>query len=71
MFKDELVKTSNRSKTNNKKDKKTLKAIDKIQKQERLSSEEFGKVYDNVWKEGPRIKYQSPDAWRKPGESGK
>jgi hypothetical protein len=71
MFRDKLVKTLNRSKTNNKGDKKTAKAIDKIQRQKRLSSEEFRKVYDNVWKEGPKIKYQSPEAWRKPGESGK
>ena len=71
MFENKLVKTLSRSKTNNKKDKKTMKTMDKIQRQERLSSEEFQKVYDNVWKEGPRIKYQSPDAWRKPGESGK
>ena len=71
MLNNKLVKTLSRSKTNNKKDKKTMKTMDKIQRQERLSSEEFQKVYDNVWKEGPRIKYQSPDAWRKPGESGK
>jgi len=71
LFENKLVKTLSRSKTNNKKDKKTMKTMDKIQRQERLSSEEFQKVYDNVWKEGPRIKYQSPDAWRKPGESGK
>jgi hypothetical protein len=71
MFRDKLIKTLNRSKTNNKGDKKTIKAIGKIQRQKRLSSEEFRKVYDNVWKEGPEIKYQSPDAWRKPGESGR
>jgi hypothetical protein len=71
MFRDKLVKTLNRSKTNNKKDKKTREAIDKIQRQKRLSTEEFRKIYDTLWKEGPKVKYQSPDEWRKPGESGK
>jgi len=70
MFRNKLIKTLNHSKTNQK-DKKTKEAIDKIQRQTRLSSEEFWKVYDNLWKDGPTIKYQSPDAWRKPGESGK
>jgi len=67
MFKDKLVKTLNQSKTN-KEDKKTRKAIDKIKRQRRLSSEEFWKLYDDLWKDGPKIKYQSPDAWRKLGE---
>ena len=70
MFKNKL-ETLNRSKINNKEAEKKIKAIGKIQRQKRLSSEEFRKVYDNVWKEGPKIKYQSPDAWIKPGESEK
>jgi hypothetical protein len=69
MFKDKVVKTLNRSKIKKKEDKKTIKAIDKIQRQKRLSSDEFRKVYDTLWTEGPKIKYQSPDAWRKLGES--
>jgi len=71
MLQDKLIKTLNRSKTNRKENKKTVKATDKIQRRKRPSSKEFWKLYDNVWKEGPKIKYQSPDAWRKPGESGK
>jgi hypothetical protein len=61
MFRDKLLETLNRSKTNNKEDEKTINAIDKIQRQERLSSEEFLKIYDALWKEGPKVKYQSPD----------
>jgi membrane-associated HD superfamily phosphohydrolase len=71
MFKDKLVETLNRSKTKEKEDKKATKAINKIQRQKRLSSDEFQKVYDTVWKEGPKVKYQSPDAWRKLGEGDK
>ena len=69
MLKDKVVKTLNRSETKKKENKKTTKAIDKIQRQKRLSSDEFRKVYDTLWTEGPKIKYQSPDAWRKLGES--
>jgi hypothetical protein len=69
MFKDKLLETLNRSKTNDKEGKKKIKAIGKIQRQKRLSTEEFLKVYDTLWKEGPEVKYQSPDEWRKPGES--
>jgi hypothetical protein len=62
MFRDKVLETLNRSKTNNKEDEKTINAIDKIQRQKRLSSEEFQKVYDTLWKEGPKVKYQRPDA---------
>jgi hypothetical protein len=70
MFKDKLTKTLNRTKTSKKENNKTIKAIDKIRGQKRLSSEEFRKVYDTLWTEGPKIQYQSPDAWRRAGESG-
>jgi len=69
VLKDKVVKTLNRPKIKKKEDKKTIKAIDKIQRQKRLSSDEFRKVYETLWTEGPRVKYQSPDAWRRLGES--
>jgi phage gp16-like protein len=56
MFRDKILETLNRSKTNDQEDEKTIRAIDKIQRQERLSSEEFLKVYDTLWKEGPKVK---------------
>jgi peptidoglycan hydrolase CwlO-like protein len=48
------------------KDKKTIQAIKKIEKQKRLSSEEFIKVYDSLWKNGPSVKFQNPDSWERP-----
>jgi len=71
MFKDKLLETLNPSKTNDKENRKTKKAINKIQRQRKLSSAEFLKVYDTLWKEGPKVKYQSPDTWRDPEESNK
>jgi hypothetical protein len=43
-------------------DKIIAKAANKIQKQKRLSSNEFLSVYDSLWKEGPKVQYQNPDA---------
>ena len=71
MFKNKPAKPLNRTETDDKEDKKTVKAVGKTQGTKRLSSEEFRKVYDDLWEEGPKIQYQSPDAWRKPGENGK
>ena len=34
-------------------------------KQKRLSSEEFLKVHDEIWKPGPSVNYQNPDNWYK------
>jgi hypothetical protein len=47
------------------KDKKTIQALTKIEKQKRLSSEEFIKVYDSLWKNGPSVKFQNPDSWER------
>ena len=33
----------------------------KIENQKRLSSDEFLKVQETIWQEGPQIKYQNPD----------
>jgi hypothetical protein len=49
----------------NTEDKKTVQAADKIEQQKRLSSEEFLKVYKNIWKEGPSVKFQNPNYWNK------
>jgi regulator of replication initiation timing len=46
-------------------DKKTIKATIKIEKQRRLSSEEFIRVYDSLWKDGPTVKFPNPDSWER------
>ena len=45
--------------------KKIAKAMKKIKRQKRLSSEEFIKVYDSLWKEGPSVRFPSPDSWER------
>lgn len=57
MFSDKLLETLDRTENKEKVDEETTKLIDKLRKQERLSSEEFQKVFDALWKEGPKIKY--------------
>jgi hypothetical protein len=61
MFKERLLEAlkSTRRDTSN---GEISNAMVKIQKQKRLSSQEFQKVYDALWREGPAIKYQSGDA---------
>ncbi|HMK94829.1 MAG TPA: hypothetical protein VK536_05440 [Candidatus Limnocylindrales bacterium] len=71
MFRDKLLEALNRSKASGEEDKKTIEAIGKIQRQERLSSEEFLKIYETLWKSGPKVKYQGPDIWRNSEENDK
>jgi len=42
-----------------KNDKAVSEAIGKIENQKRLSSKEFLKGYETIWKEGPTVKYQN------------
>lgn len=68
MFKDMLLNALMRVQKEENANKETLQAIGKIQNQKRLSSDEFLKVYETIWREGPKIKYQSPDSWSRPIE---
>ncbi len=52
MFKNKIRESPKLSKKGNKENKN-------------LSSKEFLKGYDALWKEGPSIKYQNPDAWNR------
>jgi hypothetical protein len=65
MFKKRLLKKLKLSQNGNNPDEETVQAMIKIQKHKRLSSQEFLKVYDTIWKEGPKTVYQYPDNWRK------
>ena len=63
MFKDKLIAALKvRESTDNNGDKEMFRTINKIQKQKRLSSNEFLKVYNLLWKKGPTVLYQSPEA---------
>jgi hypothetical protein len=62
MFRDKVIDVL---KSKNDDDKRTNQAMNKIEKQKRLSSEEFLKVQESLWKEGPSVKYQNPDSWNK------
>jgi Ca2+-binding EF-hand superfamily protein len=42
-------------------DQEITSAFTKIEKQKRLSSQEFLDVYKSLWKPGPTVVYQSPD----------
>ena len=46
-----------------------LTVMEKIKKEEQLESNEFLKVYEILWKEGPKVKYSAPENWARPGAS--
>jgi len=50
-----------KTKFNDKSDIEISQAAVKIENRERLSSQEFQKVYEKIWQAGPTIKYQNPD----------
>jgi hypothetical protein len=63
MFKDKLIATLKVGECNdNNGDKEIFRTIDKIQRQKRLSSNEFLKVYNLLWKKGPTVLFQNPGA---------
>ena len=61
MFKDRVLDSLKQTVTDGALDGEISRAIEKIENKERLSSQEFLKVYDTLWKEGAPIKYQNPD----------
>jgi len=69
MFKNRLLETLKRSQNGQTPDDETFQAMVKIQNHKRLSSQEFLKVYDTIWQEGPKTFYKNPDAWRKSGDT--
>jgi hypothetical protein len=69
MFKERLLETLKISKKGNKSDEEMTETMTKIQNQERLTGQEFDKVYDTIWKEGPKTAYKDPDKWRKASDT--
>jgi hypothetical protein len=45
--------------------KATARAIKLTSSKEHLSSKEFLKKADMLWREGPKVKYRYPDAWQR------
>ena len=69
MFKERLLDTLKKSQNSKDPDKDMSQTITKIEKHKRLSSQEFLKGYDAIWREGPKTPYQNPNAWRRPGDT--
>jgi len=44
-------------------DKETLETVDKIGHKKRLSTDEFQKFFDLIWKKGPDSKVVNPNNW--------
>ena len=67
MFEERLLESLKASQNSSKPNDETTQIITKIQNHEKLSSQEFQKVWETIWKEGPKTAYQNPECWRKPG----
>ena len=65
MFKNRLLETLKQSQNGRHPDGETFRAMAKIQEHKRLTSQEFQKVYDTIWQEGPKTAYKNPENWRK------
>jgi hypothetical protein len=61
MFRNRLADAL-KSRSKDRPDGDLSKAAIKIENQKRLSTKEFQKVYESIWKEGPKVKYQNPGA---------
>ncbi len=66
MFNDDFLEALKKNQKENSSDQGTVEAVKKIQKQKRLSSEEFLRVFDAIRKDGPKTNYKMPDKWSGP-----
>jgi hypothetical protein len=55
----------NMAKRSRQANKTTARAIKLTPSKKRLSSEDFLKKADKLWREGPVVKYKYPDAWQR------
>ena len=69
MFKDLLLRKLETTQETTSQNKLTKKTMMKIQKQKRLTSQEFLKVQETIWQPGPKINYQNADNWKRVSES--
>lgn len=65
MFKNRVIETIKCSWGSQRNGEDFQRIAIKIQKQKRLSRQEFFKVYDTLRKEGPVTRYQNPDGWNR------
>ena len=66
-FEERLLESLKASQKDSKSDDEITQIIAKIEKHEKLTSQEFQKVWETIWKEGPQTTYKDPEGWRKPG----
>jgi hypothetical protein len=60
---EELATVLKRARKDQKLGKELLTAMNKIRKEEHLESNDFMKIYEILWKEGPKVQYKNPDRW--------
>lgn len=63
VFINDLLVTIKRLQRSTKLEVTTLQAINKLQSNQKLTTEEFFEIYEVIRKDGPKIEYQSPEKW--------
>jgi hypothetical protein len=66
MFKENLLDALKKTQKENTPNQGALETIKKIQNEQRLSSEEFLRVFDAIRKDGPNTNYKMPKNWSRP-----
>lgn len=61
MFQDLIIRKLQTAQKNSTPDKLARNAMIKLQKQKRLSSQEFLLVQETIWQPGPKINYINPE----------
>jgi hypothetical protein len=62
-LRDELLALLERVREDRKLGEELLTIIEKIKNQERLNTEEFLKVHEILWNEGPKTSYKNLENW--------
>ena len=66
---EELSAVLKRAQKDQKLGKELLTVMDKIHKEEHLKSDDFIKLYEILWQEGPKVQYKNPDNWSSYGST--
>ncbi|MCW4031088.1 MAG: hypothetical protein NWE80_01850 [Candidatus Bathyarchaeota archaeon] len=64
ILKKKLIKILSRKRKGESKEDRD-RVVDKLRKKERLTGDEFWKVYELIRQEGPQVSFANPDNWIK------
>jgi hypothetical protein len=63
ILREELLEVLKQARKDKSLGEELLTVMDKIRKQEKLKSHEFLRIYELLYKEGPKVQYRNPSKW--------